>query len=189
MDIKNIIPTLRYAAKTIEHKVYVFRAGLKTRAPIWRLVIHDWSKFTPAELPHYGRQFFGDRSDPEGFARAWLHHQNLNPHHWEYWIPREVHERDPGGRGPGQAMEMPEWAVREMIADWMGAGRAYEGAWPGKDWPWLFANWPRIAPRLHPETRILVRAFVEAVTGALLPVHPYDARARDDASGLRETKE
>ena len=62
----NTKPTLKYIWLTVKHKVFVFRAGLRTKAPLWRLIIHDWSKFTPSEAPHYGRQFFGDKSDPEG---------------------------------------------------------------------------------------------------------------------------
>jgi len=145
-------PTIKYLWLTIRHKVFVFRAGLRTKAPIWRLIIHDWSKFTPAEAPHYGRQFFGDASDPLGFSYAWLHHQRRNPHHWEYWIPISGHNR--GGYGDLEPLPMPEWAVREMVADWMGASRAYEGRWPTRgNWPWLHANRGRIEARLHPETR------------------------------------
>lgn len=198
----NIIPTIKYAWLTIKHKAFVFRAGLRTRAPLWRLVIHDWSKFTPSELPHYGRQFFGKKDDPSGFAAAWLHHQNHNPHHWEYWLTRSGHTKanDTAGdgryviRGTGdggqmwlydtfkevevgewvhddlggpnwiamrteqrrlnaqpQPMPMPPWAVREMIADWIGASRAYEGHWPDlRDWTWLNANRPKMI--LHPDT-------------------------------------
>lgn len=152
--------TLQYLWLTIKHKAFVLRAGLWTKAPLWRLVIHDWSKFMPSEAPHYGRQFFGDKGDPAGFARAWLHHQNSNPHHWEYWIPRSAHNRGDGDKEP---LEMPEWAVREMAADWMGASRVYEGRWPTPEsWPWLEKNLGTI--RVHPNTidaivRILAEAF------------------------------
>ena len=147
----NVIPTTKYLLLTIKHKVFVFMAGLKVGAPILRLIIHDWTKFTPSEAPHYGRQFFGDKSDELGFSRAWLHHQNSNPHHWEYWVPRTGHSRGDGA--DNIPLPMPEWAIREMIADWMGAGKAYDGRWPPKDWPWLSDNWPNIANRVHPETK------------------------------------
>ena len=50
---------------------------------------------------------------------------------------------------------MPEWAVREMMADWLGAGRAYNGRWPDvHNWMWLSANLPKI--RVHQETRNLI---------------------------------
>jgi hypothetical protein len=153
-------PTLRYAWLTLRHKLFVFIAGRRLSVPLWRLVVHDLSKFTPYELPHYGRQFFGDRSDPLGFARAWLHHQNLNDHHWEYWIPRTAHMRS--GFPDGEPLPMPEEAVREMVADWVGASRAYDGAWPTLvDWPWMRTEYPKV--RLHPETRALVEAVLEEI--------------------------
>lgn len=157
------MPTLRYIWLTICHKWFVLLAGLRTKAPVWRLIIHDWTKFTPAEAPHYGRQFFGDKSDPLGFSYAWLHHQRNNPHHWEYWIPITGHNR--GGYGDLEPLPMPEWAVREMIADWMGASRAYEGQWPRSvaGWPWLQANLPAIKGRVHVETATLIdRVLSEA---------------------------
>lgn len=194
--VKNFIPTCKYAWLTIKHKYYVFRAGIKTKAPIWNLLVHDWSKFTPSELPHYGRQFFGDKSEPEKFDQAWLHHQNVNKHHPEYWIPRTRHTRsDSDGTryliqsyGDGKELwlydskkslritpyveddlselsnharlvylrnelnkvpvplDMPEKYVREMLADWLGAGRAYNGKYPDltHSWPWLEENWNKL---------------------------------------------
>lgn len=148
--MKNLIPTLRYAWLTVKHKTFVFQAGLKTKAPLWRLLVHDLSKFGPAELPHYGRQFFGDKSDPVGFEQAWNHHQKCNKHHWEYWIPHTKHGR--GGWEDHKPLPMPEHYVREMIADWMGATRAYSGFLPTScgDWPWLLENLPKM--KLHPAT-------------------------------------
>lgn len=135
---------MNYFWKTLQHKWFVLIAGLQTGAPLWRLIIHDWSKFTPSEYPHYQRNFFGAKDDPEGFARAWIHHQNTNPHHWEYWFDRSKNEW----------AEMPMWAVREMVADWMGASRAYEGVWPQsfESWPWMQKNFTRIATTVHPNT-------------------------------------
>lgn len=152
----NPIPTLKYIWLTCKHKIFVFRAGLRTRAPIWRLLIHDLSKFTRVEAPHYGRQFFGDQGDPLAFSYAWLHHQRSNPHHWEYWIPITGHNR--GGYGDLEPLPMPEWAVREMVADWLGASRAYEGRWPEatQTWPWLIQNLDKIKNRMHPKTCIMV---------------------------------
>lgn len=142
---------MKYALLTIKHKWFVFRAGLRTRAPIWRLLIHDWTKFLPAELPNYQRQFFGKADDPLGFTRAWIHHQNLNPHHWEYWIPRTGHTRGTRPFYDNVPVPMPEWAIREMVADWLGASRAYEGQWPMPgEWPWFERSFQKI--KVHPET-------------------------------------
>lgn len=156
----NFIPTLKYAWLTIKHKWFVFRAGLRTKAPLWRLIIHDWSKFTPSELPHYGRQFFGAADRPEEFMAGWIHHQNHNPHHWEYWIPRTGHNRCVPPYPDGKPVVMPEWAVREMVADWIGASRAYTGQWPTPDnWPWLEKSGDK--PILHVETRRLLNRLLQ----------------------------
>lgn len=182
--MQNVVPTLQYVWLTVKHKAFVFRAGLKTRAPLVRLIIHDLSKFSPAEAPHYGRQFFGDKSDPDGFAAAWLHHQNRNPHHWEYWISRTTHTRSTltsqGSKHEGgeKILPMPEWAVREMVADWMGASRAYGGSWPETvgGWNWLNDNWFKISSRLHPATVQIVENVLREVFG-----HAYQCLAcRDD---------
>lgn len=152
-------PILKYAILTLKHKWFVFQAGLKIGTPIWRLIIHDWTKFTPAELPHYGRQFFGAHDDPEGFIRCWVHHQNAHPHHWEYWIPRTGHNRCDPLYEDNQPIEMPLWAVREMLADWMGASRAYEGRWPTSgNWSWFDENYSEI--RVHPKTRIAINVLL-----------------------------
>lgn len=47
---------------------------------------HDVSKMSPEEFIHYQRTFFpfGER-DASGFASAWQHHLEHNPHHWERW--------------------------------------------------------------------------------------------------------
>ncbi len=137
---------MRYFLLTLKHKWFVLLAGWRLGGiPLWRLLIHDWSKFLPSELPHYNRQFFGKADDPYGFMKCWLHHQNHNPHHHEYWIPRSGHSRCDPPYPDNKPISMPRWAVREMVADWMAAGRAYEGRWPDfSNWKWLAANLDRV---------------------------------------------
>lgn len=146
---------MKYFWATLRHKWFVFLACLRMGVPLWRAIAHDWSKFTPEELPHYDRQFFGDKGDPRGFAQAWLHHQNHNPHHWEYWITRSDHSKGASGAVNG-CLYMPETYVREMIADWLGASRAYTGSWNMRDW--LEKNLPRI--KVHPGTRERITALL-----------------------------
>lgn len=152
---------MKYLWLIIKHKWFVLLAGFKTKAPLWRLIMHDWTKFLPCELPHYQRQFFGKADNPEGFIKCWIHHQNHNPHHWEYWIPRTGHNRCNPPYPDNSPVEMPEWAVREMIADWMGASRAYEGKWPTEyNWHWFRKNFPKILTNLHPKTRYLIEEIL-----------------------------
>lgn len=162
---------LRYASYVARHKWFVFLAGLRTKAPLWRLLIHDWSKLTPAEWFPYVQNFYGRDDDyyrdawrvgvvlrtprghrlgdPSAFDRAWLHHQHRNPHHWQHWLLRE-------DDGPTKALEMPESLVREMVADWMGAGRAITGEWEVAKW--YAANAQKIV--LADDTRALVERLI-----------------------------
>lgn len=154
---------MRYAWLTLKHKWFVLLAGLRTKAPLWRLLIHDWTKFLPSELPHYQRQFFGKADRPLSFARCWLRHQNRHAHHWEYWVPRTGHTRCVPPYPDNDPLPMPEWAVREMVADWLGASRAYEGIWPNmKNWAWLKKNWSRVCPRMHHQSyELLLEVLTE----------------------------
>lgn len=149
-----MISSLRYFLYLLKHKWFVFLAGLKTGAPIWRLLIHDFSKFTPKEFGPYRRQFWtaGDkrRENPE-FDAAWKHHVTWNLHHWEHWLK-------PTLAGELLAEKMPEHFVREMVADWAGAGRAINGKWEICDW--FLKNQNRM--NLHPETRGLVVVILQA---------------------------
>ena len=154
---------MRYLIATIKHKWWVFIAGIRLGGiPLLRLLIHDWSKFTWAELPHYNRRFHGANNDPLGFAMAWNHHECHNPHHWGYWIARS-------GKFTGQCLPMPRSYAREMVADWLGAERAYGSSWDMTKW--LTANLPRI--RLHQASRAHVyEALTELGYGNLIASLP-----------------
>lgn len=138
-----------YLLSLNKHIAAVREAGLKLGVPREQLDVHDQSKFSLEEFPYYARNFFGDKGDPDGWAKAWLHHIHANPHHWNHWLfadgfaPR-------GSKVEGGAVPMPTNYLREMVADWMGAGFAYTGSWDMTKW--LTENLPRI--RLHSQTII-----------------------------------
>lgn len=142
---------MRYFWITLKHKWFVLLASFKIGLPLWRAIVHDLSKFTLAELPHYARQFFGDKGDPAGFAVAWLHHQNCNPHHWEYWITRSDHSHG-GSKAENGCLPMPSIYVKEMVTDWLGASMAYQGHWNIQNW--LNENGPKM--HLHSKTLALM---------------------------------
>lgn len=147
---------LRYFKSLMLHKFYVFQAGIKVCVPVWRLLIHDWSKFLPAEFLPYAQSFFSDLDVQNDFDRAWLHHQNINPHHWQYWLlvyDDEVEKI--------KALPMPEVYIREMIADWMGASRAYTGSWNMEEW--LRNNENNLI--LHNDTKSKIRNILEYELG------------------------
>ncbi len=149
-------PHLRYASYVARHKWFVFRAGLRTGAPLWRLAIHDWSKMSAAEWKPYVDSFYGPERTPAvraAFDAAWLHHQHRNPHHWQHWVLQE-------DDGPVKTLRMPDHFVREMVADWMGAGRAIAGKWEVAEW--YAKNREKI--KLEHGTRNLVESLIADVT-------------------------
>lgn len=158
--MNNIIPTIKYLLLTLKHKWFVLIVGINLNVSIWRLLKHDLSKLSYKELPHYGRQFFGKADQPENFIKCWIHHQNHNDHHWEYWIPRTGHNKCKSPYKDGEPINMPEYAVREMIADWMAAGRAYEGKWPDVfNWEWFIKN--HNSMKLHPVTKRTIVTIIK----------------------------
>ncbi len=116
----------------LRHKWFVYLASKKTGCSFWRALIHDWTKFLPIEWKPYAETFYNHdgskryEESPE-FHGAWLHHQKWNKHHWQYWMLYE----DDGG---WFATDMPEKYILEMVADWMGAGRAITGKWEVVHW-------------------------------------------------------
>ncbi len=149
---------LRYLKYVVRHKWFVFVAGLELGVPVVRLFFHDWTKLLPREWLPYTEFFYGDHMSREqafaldydfpvpadvelAFEQAWLHHQNKNDHHWQYWIRL-------GDDGTELVLEMPDVCQREMLADWRGAGRAL-----GKPDTLVWYTKNRDKMRLHPNTR------------------------------------
>lgn len=59
---------------------------------------------------------------------------------------------------------MPERYVREMVADWYGAGRAITGRWDAPGWYW--ENKEKM--KLHPATRSFVEVLLVTRKGRFL---------------------
>lgn len=81
---------------------------------------HDMSKYSDEEYDAYDNYFYPEKchiDDGEKkiikakFNYAWLHHQNTNTHHWQYWLLIN----DEGGIEP---LQIPYNYVFEMVADW-----------------------------------------------------------------------
>lgn len=135
-----------FAASLESHITYVREAGRQLGVEEWQLEQHDLSKWSVLEFPAYARHFHGG-GDPDGFAVAWLHHIHSNPHHWQHWIYPDGFTPK-GSSVENGVVEMPEHCALEMLADWMGAGRAYTGSWDMTEW--LTKNIPKI--RVHSNT-------------------------------------
>ena len=140
---------------TLKHKWYVFLAGIKLGVSLWQGLVHDMSKFLPSEFPAYAECFHnvdGSRRylETEAFNVAWNSHQKRNKHHHQYWT-LIMDESDI------ISLEMPEKYAREMVADWVGAGKAIYGKNEVKSW--YYRNKHKV--RLHEKTRELVERLVE----------------------------
>lgn len=95
------------------------------------------------------------------FLHTWIHHQNHNKHHWEYWIPRTVHFQTDPSMKAGGPVPIPERYVRELLGDWMGANRAYSGSWNIEEW--LTKNVNKV--KLHENTLDYLKTVLTTMFG------------------------
>lgn len=121
-----------YLKYILRHKWFVFLASIRIGAPIWSAITHDLSKFRPSEWIPYAFTFYNENGtkryfENPYFAHAWNDHQKRNKHHWQYWLIT-------WDRGNTEPLPMPNIFIYEMVADWMGAGRAITGKWEAKEW-------------------------------------------------------
>ncbi|WP_253298871.1 DUF5662 family protein [Paenibacillus barcinonensis] len=108
----------KYFLYVTEHKLNVFiecwHEGLYVQG-----VFHDLSKFYPQEFFPYAVKFYANQKDEDielRWKNAWLHHQNHNKHHWEYWIVN---------RNTREALPMPPKYIIEMVCDWRSFSRKW----------------------------------------------------------------
>lgn len=157
IPIRNIVGHFKTICK---HKWWVFFYSCKIGIPV-RGFFHDMSKFSPVEFWESARYYAGGTSSPinvakniKGYSLAWQHHKGRNPHHYEYWTDKY----DFGT----VAVSMPFKYVVEMIADYFGAGRAYNGKaftiQGEKDW-WEY-KLKKFPPKIHPATKEFVSLVI-----------------------------
>lgn len=150
---------IAYFKYVIRHKYYVYQAGRGLHLSLWRCIMHDTSKFFSTELSPYVHTFYkkdgtGTYRESEEFDHAWNHHQKTNKHHWQYWVLYN----DSGSIVP---LKMPEKYVLEMVADWIGAGRAIHGD-KSDVLRWYHTHKDKII--LHPDTKYQVEKLLEKYT-------------------------
>lgn len=115
---------LKHLKKILTHKKYVFFFARKLGIG-WQGFWHDMSKFSPVEFLESVKYYQGTSSPIDaakadmGYSMAWLHHKGRNKHHYEHW-------QDNFDKG-GEPLKMPDKYVKEMICDYLAAGRAYKG--------------------------------------------------------------
>lgn len=106
----------------MRHKWYVFQECMKLHVPLWIAIFHDWDKLLPDEWFPYARALY----EPNGtrryqpstaFSQAKMTHQHRNKHHWQFWVFI-------GDCGEIECLPIPDVYRREMLADWIGAGKS-----------------------------------------------------------------
>jgi hypothetical protein len=152
-----------YTKYLIKHKFFVFYAGMKYFPSIhmfYRCIVHDLSKLSPLEFITYANCFYTQSGksqyiETDAFNQAWNHHQKCNKHHWQYWqLKRDA--------GDVVNLKMPHIYVDEMLADWIGAGKAINGDWKNI-LKWFPANERKLYENVHPATLYRVRRFIDKI--------------------------
>lgn len=88
----------------------------------------------------------------ENFDQAWNRHQKRNKHHWQYWVLIY----DDGSIHP---LPMPDRYIREMVADWVGAGRAITGKIDVAYWYWKNQSSMKLSLVTRSKVQSLVKEF------------------------------
>lgn len=158
---------LKYLKSLLVHKFYFFVYGLFYGVSVDLLFTHDISKFLPSEFFPYARYFYGtfpkraeidedkllttysheDAGIDMNFA--WMEHQHRNKHHWQYYVQID-------DNGDVLYHMMPERYLRELIADWRAANKAY-GTMP--IWEWYESN--KEEQRIHHLTVEQIEMYIE----------------------------
>lgn len=109
-----------------EHRKLTFLHCVKAGIPVQGLV-HDLSKYSPAEFIPGAVYFSGNRSPHEGeradygYSKAWMHHKGRNKHHFDYWTDYSPITRKLS------PVKMPIKYVKEMFCDRVAASKIYGG--------------------------------------------------------------
>lgn len=113
---------IKHIKLVLTHKKYVFLM-CKNMGITLQGIVHDLSKFSPAELS-ISKYYTGKNSPQEecrrknGYSKSWLHHKYHNKHHWQYWL-------DDDENGKFVPIKIPYKYVIEMFCDQVSASKTY----------------------------------------------------------------
>ncbi len=125
-----------------------------------RGLMHDLSKYSPAEFIPGVKYYLGTRSPNEaernekGYSGAWLHHKGRNRHHFEYWTDYNMKERRV------MPVKMPFVFVVEMFCDRVAASKIYQGENYTDSHPITYFERGKDTRSIHPETSDLLESFL-----------------------------
>ncbi|MCI8637991.1 MAG: catalase [Coprococcus sp.] len=141
------------------HKILVmrhcFQVGLFRQG-----ILHDLSKYSPAEFWVGCRYYQGTRSpnnaerEDIGCSTAWLHHKGRNKHHYEYWLDYGLEDKGIVGS------KMPVNYVVEMFMDRIAASKIYKKEAYTDASPLEYYQKGVADTLLHPDTRKLLEKLL-----------------------------
>lgn len=140
-----------HLSTVLRHKYQVFVHCCKAGIP-FRGIVHDLSKFSPAEFIPGVRYYTGDHSpnvgerEEYGYSKAWMHHKGRNRHHFEYWTDYNIKTRRV------EPMPMPPIFVAEMFCDRVAASKIYKGKEYTNASPYEYYEAGIAKKQLHPTT-------------------------------------
>lgn len=141
-----------------KHRHAVIRHCFKAGIP-FRGLLHDLSKYSPAEFIPGAKYYTGTKSpnegerDAYGYSRAWLHHKGRNRHHFEYWSDYNKIEKRV------MPVKMPLKFAVEMFCDRVAASKIYQGENYTETHPLEYYSRAKTQRFIHPETA----AFLEGL--------------------------
>lgn len=153
---------------TITHHRHLVMRGCFAVGLYKQGLLHDLSKYSPAEFFVGCKYYQGDRSpnDAErrdrGYSSAWLRHKGRNRHHLEYWIDYGVPEKVNGVEVHKGlcGMKMPVNYVVEMYVDRVSASKNYQKENYTDACPLAYYEKGRPVHMLHEDTRALLELLL-----------------------------
>ena len=150
--VKHFITITKHRHKVLANCI---RAGIPFQG-----LLHDLSKYSPAEFIPGAKYYLGDRSPNEGeraekgYSAAWLHHKGRNRHHYEYWMDYSAKTKRL------EPIEMPLKYVKEMFCDRVAAGKIYLDDKYTNDNPIEYFLKGNAKTSMHPNTAKLLEGWL-----------------------------
>lgn len=150
--IGHFLTVTKHRHAVIKHarKAGILRRGL----------LHDLSKYSPAEFFVGVKYYTGTKSPNEGerreygYSKAWLHHKGRNLHHFEYWSDYNPVQKKV------MPVKMPLKYCVEMFCDRVAASKIYQGENYTDSHPIEYFLRGKERRSIHPETSDLLEKWL-----------------------------
>jgi hypothetical protein len=145
---------LRHFHTINRHRFHVFLNCVRCGIP-WRGLVHDLSKYSPAEFFPSARFCTGkkspigeERKSEGGYSSVFIHHTRHNRHHFEYWVDVTT--------GDIILIPIPYKFALEMCCDMISASMVYNGKSYHKGMPLEYFQRNQKKSMMHSATKDFV---------------------------------